>query len=152
MTLNKNYREPRFASKSFWVPLSSAILGALLACAIFSLIVYFKTDFALLDADFCGKRFDWVLCYASAEWNEESYLATITSFYETIIVVLLSLLTALAFFSFVIIRSDTKEWVLEGVNTQFEVFTRTADFQTRLEEQVRGDLEDLEARIERLEE
>lgn len=127
------------------------MFGALFACTVFSIIVYFKTDFALLDADFCGKRFDWVLCYASAEWNEETYLATITSFYETIIVVLLALLTALAFFSFVIIRSDTKEWVFEGVNSQFEIFTRSTELQDRLEKATKESLEELDARVSRLE-
>lgn len=85
------------------------------AVLIVYFIVWFNVDRSFLDNHTCNSTNSYVYCFFSEDWDSETYLATITSFYETVINLLFILITLISGFAFVFVRFNTIEHARQEV-------------------------------------
>lgn len=110
-------------TRSIVIPFLAGAAGAFAAMLFVGLLIYWLTDFQFLHQDACGTYNGSTFCVLDDRWDTETYLSTISSFYGTIITVLVGLLAFVAAFAFFAVRasalSHAEEKVSEEVHRYF---------------------------------
>lgn len=110
-------------TRSIVIPCLAGATGALAVILLVGMLVYWQTGFQFLHQDACGSYKGSRFCFFDDRWDTETYLATISTFYGTIITVLVGLLAFVAAFAFFAVRasalSHAEEKVSEEVHRYF---------------------------------
>lgn len=117
-----------------WIILfSTAVVTAVIIIALIGLFVYHMVDFKFLANTSCHQVNDWkflpefTYCFYSDKWNEETYLSSISSFYSTLITVLIAFQALISWVSFVVIRNSNKHEIESEVEKELPHYFKTKE-------------------------
>lgn len=119
------------------VSIVSGAIGATLALFLIILIGYIFIDFSFLKDSSCTETAEFTYCFFDKAWDSGTYLSAVTSFYNTIITVLMGLLAVVAAFAFLTIRASAFQRGEETIEKEVERYFGT----DRAEDKVRKTLE-----------
>ncbi|MBT3306739.1 MAG: hypothetical protein HN377_09680 [Alphaproteobacteria bacterium] len=68
-------------------------------------------DFSFLQEASCREGDNYIYCFFDKKWDSGTYLSIITSFYSTVIAVLIGLLGAVVAFAYITIKGTSHQWV-----------------------------------------
>ena len=121
-----------------WVP--TFFICVIVGFAIFVIFYRFQwVDFHLLSSIDCEPLKEGrTICFFDNEnkWNSDTYLSTITSFYSTIITILLAVLTLLSVVAFLVIRSSSIESAERRAEKIVEKYIGSSEFRDMLSNEV----------------
>lgn len=102
--------------------------------------VKFLTDVAC--QDFGPSKFvpKFTYCFYDEEWDSETYLAAITSFYTTLITVLIALQALISWVSFIVIRNSNKQEIESEVEKELPNFFRNKNSDTVIKEALQDNM------------
>lgn len=72
-------------------------------------------------------------CFYSEEWDSATYLSTISTFYTTLITILIALQALISWISFIVIRNSNKQTIESEVEKELPNFFRRRDSDTILQ-------------------
>ena len=143
-------------SKNVAISTLAGAIGAIVVLLLAAFVGYLFLDLSLLSSASCGSADDYVYCFFDDDWDSGTYLSIITSFYSTVITVLLGLLGAVAAFTFFAIRSSAFQQAEETIANEVERFF-TIDKRAKevikdsLPELVEDEFKDVADRLENIE-
>lgn len=102
--------------------------------------VKFLTDVAC--QDFGPSKYvpKFTYCFYDEEWDSETYLAAITSFYTTLITVLIALQALISWVSFIVIRNSNKQEIESEVEKELPNFFRSKNSDTVIKEALQDNM------------
>lgn len=124
----------------------SIFFGAVGAFAVLVLAVfsgYWVLDLSFLPAASCGKGDDYVYCFFDDVWDSATYLSIVTSFYSTVITVLIALMALVAGLSYIAIRSSYFQRGEETIEKEVVRFFKTDEGKMKIREGL-GTIEEID--------
>lgn len=112
-------------SKSVAISTLAGAIGATVVLVLVAFVGYLFLDLSLLSSTSCGRGDEYIYCFFDDDWDSGTYLSVITSFYSTVITVLLGLLGAVAAFTFFAIRSSAFQQAEETIANEVDRFFTT---------------------------
>lgn len=143
-------------SKNVAISTLAGAIGAIVVLVLVAFVGYLFLDLSLLSSTSCGRGDEYVFCFFDDNWDSGTYLSVITSFYSTVITVLLGLLGAVAAFTFFAIRSSAFQQAEETIANEVERFFTTDKrakevIKDSLPELVEDEFKDVADRLENIE-
>jgi hypothetical protein len=130
--------QPQTKNKSnVLIAFFAGIGGALLTLLLAFYIGYHLINFSFLTQTSCGEDGKFIYCFFDKDWNSEGYLSVITSFYTTIITILIALLGAFAAFSFITIRSSALQKAEAEIEKEVNKYFSTSRAEKRISQELR---------------
>ena len=124
--------------------LGCAILTSVVLLALGGLWVYHMVDVKFLGDASCSQAGGsyylpkFTYCFYSDKWNDETYLAAISSMYTTLITVLIALQALISWVSFMVIRNSNKQVIEREVEKEIPYFFRTKDADKLLQDALKS--------------
>lgn len=117
--------ENKISTSNIAVSIFLGGIGTFVALLIAALAAYIFIDISFLSNTGCNKGKDYVYCFFEKEWDSGTYLSTITSFYSTVITILIALLGVVAGFAIFVIRGSTLERGDEVIEKEVDRYFET---------------------------
>lgn len=113
----------------------SIFFGAVGAFAVLLLAVfsgYWVLDLSFLSTASCGRDDDYVYCFFDDVWDSATYLSVVTSFYSTVITVLIALMALVAGLAYIAIRNSYFQRGEETIEKEVVRFFKTDDGEMKI--------------------
>lgn len=94
----------------YWSAAATGAASALIIVGIIYATTLFWPDNHLLETANCLYEGKLSFCYFDKDWNSSNYLSALTSFYNTIIVILIGLITLIGALAFLSIKHSAKSY------------------------------------------
>lgn len=101
------------------------VLTTLIVNSFFLIIIiilaYHFIDLKFISISSCAREADYVMgriCFYSSKWDDSTYITAITSFYSTIITILISVQAIITWISFVVIKNSHKRVIEEEIRSE----------------------------------
>lgn len=124
--------------RAYWSCILAGGAGALAALVFFCFFVYLFIDVSFISDAQCGDLGSTRYCFFDKDWDSSTYLSTITSFYSTLITVIVGFLAVVAAFAFLVIRSSARHHAQDAMEMEVQRFFQTASSVERISEEVRS--------------
>ena len=132
---------------TFWGMLACVLTTAVVIIGLGGLFILHMVDVKFLKDVACqdfgssslAPKFSY--CFYSSEWDDETYLAAITSFYNTLITVLIALQALISWVSFIVIRNSNKQEIESEVEKELPNFFRNKNSDAILREALKENLQ-----------
>lgn len=163
----------------YWKYLFCAVVTAILVISLAALYFKINVNVNFLSNTACQQvkaapfSKEYTFCFYGSEWDEGTYLSSITSFYSTLITVLIAAQSLVSALAFVVIKASNKRIVEEEVESELPKYFNTVAAVNQVREFVndstksalsdqlgdvknlisglQGDVEELRARVYELE-
>lgn len=99
-----NGANAKVEKSTFWICFIVGMAGGLAATLAALLFIYFFIDISFVKNASCGSNRAFQYCFFDKAWDSGEYLSAITTFYGTIITILIGFLAILATLAFLVVR------------------------------------------------
>lgn len=122
--------------KPYFVCLLAGIVGGAITILCALLIIYIFIDIDFIKNAQCSSVGRYNYCFFDSAWDSAEYLSTITSFYSSIITLLIGLLAVIATLAFLVIRASAKHHVQETLESEVQRYFETRAASQLIESQI----------------
>ncbi|KAA3507694.1 hypothetical protein [Agrobacterium rosae] len=105
---------------SFWTCFFAGVAGGIAATLIIILALYLFVDVDFVKNASCGSKGTFHYCFFDEKWDSGEYLSAITTFYGTIITILIGFLAILATLAFLVVRISAGHHAQEAMEGEVE--------------------------------
>jgi large-conductance mechanosensitive channel len=105
---------------AFWVCFFAGVVGGIVATLAIVLILYLFVDIDFVKNATCGVDGKFHYCFFDKAWDSGEYLSAITTFYGTIITILIGFLAILATLAFLVVRISAGHHAQESMEGEVE--------------------------------
>ncbi len=105
---------------TFWVCFIAGVAGGIFATLSIILSIYVFVDVDFVNNASCGSRGNFHYCFVDEAWDSGAYLSAITTFYGTIITILIGVLAILATLAFLVVRTSAGHHAQEAMEGEVE--------------------------------
>ena len=115
-----NGANARSQKVNFWICFFAGVSGGIAATLAIVLALYHFIDIDFVKNASCGSQGTLHYCFFDKDWDSGEYLSAITTFYGTIITILIGLLAILATLAFLVVRTSAGHHAQEAMEGEVE--------------------------------
>lgn len=115
--INENAKSQKY---NFFTCLIAGVFGGVFASLSIVLFIYNFIDIDFVQNAKCGQNGSFHYCFFDEAWDSGEYLSAITTFYGTIITILIGLLAVLATLAFLVVRTSAGHHAQEAMENEVE--------------------------------
>jgi hypothetical protein len=105
---------------TFWTCFFAGVVGGIAATLAIVLALYLFVDIDFVKNASCGSKGTFHYCFFDKDWDSGEYLSAITTFYGTIITILIGFLAILATLAFLVVRVSAGHHAQEAMEGEVE--------------------------------
>lgn len=105
---------------TFWTCFFAGVAGGTAATLLIVLALYLFVDVDFVKNASCGNKGAFYYCFFDQNWDSGEYLSAITTFYGTIITILVGFLAILATLAFLVVRTSAGHHAQEAMEGEVE--------------------------------
>lgn len=117
---------------NFPLNILSGAVGAIVIIFLAIFIGYKTLDISFLKTASCSEGNGIIYCFFDKKWDSETYLSVITSFYSTIITILIALLGVVAGLAYIVIRGSTLQRAEEAIEKEVDRYFETSKAEEKI--------------------
>lgn len=92
--------------RTYWTCFWAGVVGGLIATICVVIMLFWFVDVDFIKNANCGSKNGFNYCFFDDKWDSGEYLSAITTFYASLITILIGLLAVLATLAFLVVRAS----------------------------------------------
>jgi hypothetical protein len=126
---------------NFWICFFAGVVGGIVATLGIVLMLYLFVDIDFVKNANCGAQGSFHYCFFDERWDSGEYISAITTFYGTIITILVGFLAILATLAFLVVRISAGHHAQEAMEGEVARYFASNAAVTSIEQKL-GELAD----------